>query len=71
MSTKKIDLRNYFEDLMLDTYDLASSKKRTIWDDELTTERKIEFLDRLIDYFQEREDYEKCDKLQKKINRMQ
>jgi hypothetical protein len=56
---------------MLDTYDLASSKKRTIWDDELTTERKIEFLDRLIDYFQEREDYEKCDKLQKKINRMQ
>jgi hypothetical protein len=70
MSEKQTDLRNYFDDIMLDVFDLAASKKRRIWDEELTINNKISLLERIIDYFQEHEDYEKCDKLQKKINRM-
>lgn len=70
MSEKRTDLHNYFDDVMLDAFDLTASKKRRIWNEELTINNKISLLERLIDYFQEHEDYEKCDKLQKKINRM-
>jgi hypothetical protein len=53
---------DYTDIIMDDVYDLLISYKNP-WPKNYTKVQKLEFLDKLISYFEENEYYEKCDKI--------
>jgi hypothetical protein len=57
---------NYFDQMMTDTYTLLMSR-RIKWPYELDNDQKVEFMERVLKYFSDIEDYQKCTAIQKKI----
>lgn len=60
-------MENYFNQVMTDAYRLLTSK-RVNWPYELDNDQKIQFMENVIKYFSELEDYQKCNTIQKKLN---
>jgi hypothetical protein len=60
-------MENHFNQVMIDTYELLISK-RIKWPYELDNDQKIEFMEHVIKYFSDIEDYIKCSEIQKKLN---
>lgn len=60
-------MENYFNQVMTDAYTLLTSK-RVNWPYELDNDQKIQFMENVIKYFSELEDYQKCNTIQKKLN---
>lgn len=57
---------NHFNQVMVDTYALLTSR-RIKWPYELDNNQKIEFMEHVIKYFSDIEDYKKCSDIQKKL----
>ena len=59
-------MKNYFNQVMKDGYDLLIADKID-WPKDLLDSQKVELLQQAMNYFVEVEEYEKCIILQKKI----
>jgi hypothetical protein len=62
-------MKNYFNQVMTDGYELFTSDK-IVWPYELDNDMKIQLLEMATKYFTELEEYEKCSLLQKKITQL-
>ena len=67
MTQKAID--NYLDLTLIEAYQVIVSNKDP-WPNSFRSHKKIKFIQQLMDYFQEQEEYERCAKLlklQKKV----
>ena len=55
---------NYLDLTLREVYDVLTGSNDP-WPNRFQTEKKVKFIDQLIIYFQEREEYERCAKLLK------
>ena len=65
----KEDMDNYFDLTLIEAYDVITSNKDP-WPNDFQCRKKIKFIQQLMDYFQKKEEYERCAKLlkiQKKV----
>ena len=60
-------MENYFNQVMTDAYTLLTSK-RVNWPYELDNDQKVQFMENVIKYFSDLEDYQKCSLIQKKLD---
>ena len=61
---KELDMDNYLDLTLREVYDVLTSSSDP-WPNRFQSNKKIKFIDQLILYFQEREEYERCAKLLK------
>lgn len=61
---------NYLNKMLEDGYTLLT-KRKVEWPDDMTLEQQIELIEQLINHFSAKEDYQKCNKLQKKLMKLQ
>ena len=66
---KELDMDNYLDLTLREVYDVLTSSSDP-WPNRFQSNKKIKFIDQLILYFQEREEYERCAKLLKIKNRV-
>ncbi len=66
---KELDMDNYLDLTLREVYEVLTSSSDP-WPNRFKTNKKIKFIDQLILYFQEREEYERCAKLLKIKNRV-
>jgi hypothetical protein len=59
-------MKNFFNQILEDGYDLLTLKK-VPWPYELDDSKKVELLEKLLDYYSKKEDFDKCIILQKNI----
>lgn len=67
----KINMDNYLDLTLIEAYDVITSENDP-WPNSFQSKKKIHFIQQLMDYFQEREEYERCAKLlkiQKKVTK--
>jgi hypothetical protein len=57
---------NFFNQILEDGYELLTLKK-VPWPYELDDSKKVELLEKLLDYYSKKEDFDKCIILQKNI----
>lgn len=57
---------NFFNQILEDGYDLLTLKK-VPWPHELDNEKKIDLLEKFLDFYSKREDFDRCIILQKQI----
>jgi len=57
-------MEDYLDMTLIDAYEVLTSNKDP-WPNSFAPKRKIKFIDQLISYFQEREEYERCAELLK------
>jgi len=62
MTQKAIE--NYLDLTLIEAFDVITSNKDP-WPNSFKSQKKINFIQQLMDYFQEREEYERCAKLLK------
>jgi hypothetical protein len=62
-------MKNYFNQLMLDGYNMLSAEDID-WPKDISYTQRMELLQTTIEYFQELEDYEKCVNLKSKIDQL-
>ena len=62
MTQKAID--NYLDLTLIEAYDVLVSNKDP-WPNSFKSRKKIKFIQQLMDYFQDQEEYERCAKLLK------
>ena len=62
MTQKAID--NYLDLTLIEAYAVLVSNKDP-WPNSFRSQKKIKFIQQLMDYFQEKEEYERCAKLLK------
>ena len=55
---------NYLDLTLREVYDIITSDDDP-WPNAFETKKKVKFIQQLMDYFQEREEYERCAKLLK------
>jgi hypothetical protein len=60
----KINMDNYLDLTLIEAYDVITSEHDP-WPNSFQPKKKIHFIQQLMDYFQEREEYERCAKLLK------
>ena len=60
----KINMENYLDLTLKEAYDVITSENDP-WPNSFEPKKKIKFIQQLMDYFQEREEYERCAKLLK------
>ena len=60
----KINMDNYLDLTLIEAYDVITSENDP-WPNSFQPKKKIHFIQQLMDYFQEREEYERCAKLLK------
>ena len=60
----KINMDNYLDLTLQEAYDVLTSDTDP-WPNEFQPKKKIKFIQQLMDYFQQREEYERCAKLLK------
>ena len=60
----KINMDNYLDLTLIEAYDVLTSENDP-WPNSFQSKKKIQFIQQLMDYFQEREEYERCAKLLK------
>ena len=60
-------MENYFNQVMTDAYTLLTSK-RVNWPYELDNDQKVQFMENVIKYFSDLEDYQKCSLIQTKLD---
>ena len=68
---KELDMDNYLDLTLREVYDVLTSSSDP-WPNSFQTKKKVKFIQQLMDYFQEREEYERCAKLlkiQKKVTK--
>ncbi len=66
---KELDMDNYLDLTLREVYEVLTSSSDP-WPNRFQPNKKIKFIDQLILYFQEREEYERCAKLLKIKNRV-
>jgi len=66
---KELEMDNYIDLTLREVYEVLTSSTDP-WPNKFKTNKKIKFIDQLIIYFQEREEYERCAKLLKIKNRV-
>jgi hypothetical protein len=59
-------MENFFNQILEDGYELLTLKK-VPWPYELDDSKKVELLEKLLDYYSKKEDFDKCIILQKNI----
>tara|TARA_R100000008_G_scaffold63507_1_gene40685 strand:+ start:384 stop:626 length:243 start_codon:yes stop_codon:yes gene_type:complete len=60
---------NYLDLTVEEVYDVIT--KINVWPNSFTTEMKIQFLNGMINHFEDREQYEKCAKLYNIVQRLE
>ena len=60
----KINMENYLDLTLKEAYDVITSENDP-WPNSFEPKKKIKFIQQLMDYFQEREEYERCAELLK------
>jgi|TARA_R100001163_G_C4998776_1_gene148698 hypothetical protein len=66
---KELNMDNYLDLTLREVYDVLTGSNDP-WPNRFQTEKKVKFIDQLIIYFQEREEYERCAKLLKIKNKV-
>ena len=59
-------MANYFNQVLEDGYELLALKK-VPWPHELDEDKKIDLLEKFLDFYSKKEDFDRCIILQKKI----
>ncbi len=62
-------MENYLDMTLIDAYEVLTSNEDP-WPNSFKPTRKIKFIDQLISYFQEKEEYERCAELLKIKNQV-
>ena len=57
-------MENYLDLTLIEAYDVITSNQDP-WPSSFQSKKKIKFIQQVMDYFQEREEYERCAKLLK------
>ena len=61
--------KNYFSNMMDRTYDLINQKYIN-WPAEMEAKEQISLVNKMIEYYSEKDDFEKCIVLKQTINRI-
>ena len=62
-------IENYLDLTIEEVYDVITNIN--VWPSSFTNEMKISFIDQIIKHYEEREEYEKCAKLYRIIQRLE
>ncbi len=65
----ELSVDNYLDLTIDEVYDVITDIN--VWPGHFTTNKKIKFLNSMIKYFIEKEEYEKCAKLQEYVNELE
>ena len=60
---------NHFADMMNDSFDLLM-KRKVKWPTDMTVDQKISLHEKEIEYWKEQKDFDRCIKLQKKLEKL-
>jgi hypothetical protein len=61
--------KNYFSNMMDRTYELIN-QKYVNWPEEMQAKEQISLVNKMIEYYSEKDDFEKCIVLKQTINRI-